>query len=166
MRRNGVQVKMDRDWKMHRCVLTFSSKPWNWSFYGVVLEMTEKKCTKMQNARADRLYFFIKRIVLWHLCRCRRRCLKSLLFTVVSFFRWYWWSSRIVSWRQYSHSAGVLWSAGQNYRQQDKTKETTARSDSVIIGVFPKDSEKCPIVINQWQYPDDNSESGRDSILL
>ena len=39
--------------------------------------MTAKKCTKIQNARAERLFLLIKPIVLWRSrCRRRRRCLK------------------------------------------------------------------------------------------
>ena len=53
-----------------------------WSFHVVVLQRTAKKCTKMWNARAERLFLLIKPIVLRH-CRCRRRrrCLRSPLNT-------------------------------------------------------------------------------------
>ena len=47
------------------------------------LQRTAEKCTKTQNARAERLFFLIKTIVLRR-CRFRRRCLSSLMRQAVS----------------------------------------------------------------------------------
>ena len=60
-------------------MLTFSTRPWIWSFHVVVLLMPAKKYTKTYNARVERLFLLFKPIVLWRSrCRCRRRCLSSL----------------------------------------------------------------------------------------
>ena len=58
----GTVLSSDREKKINRRVLTFSFKPWIWSFDVVVLQRTAKKCTKMHDAREDLL---IKPIVLW-----------------------------------------------------------------------------------------------------
>ena len=61
-------------------MLTFSTKPWIWSFRVVVLPRTAKKCTKIYNARAAPLFFSLYPIVLRRSRYCRRSsCLNSLL---------------------------------------------------------------------------------------
>lgn len=54
-------------------VLTSSTQPKIWSIHVVAKPRTTKKCTKMQNARAELLFLLIKPIVLWrsrsHRCR-------------------------------------------------------------------------------------------------
>ena len=57
---------------MFRQVLTSSTQPQIWSNHGVVKTRTAKKCTKMQNARAELLFLLIKPIVLWR-SRSRHR---------------------------------------------------------------------------------------------
>ena len=51
-----------------------------WSFHVVVLQRTEKKCTRMCNARAESLFCSLKPIV-FRRSRCRRcgGCLNSLM---------------------------------------------------------------------------------------
>ena len=61
------------------------NKPRMWSFHVIILQRTAKKCTKMQKARAERLFLLIKPIFLWRCrCRCRRRCLSSLMVPTVN----------------------------------------------------------------------------------
>ena len=62
-----------REMKLHRCVFTFSIKPWIWSFHIVVLQRTAQKCTEQCNARAETLFSLLKPFVQWR-SRCRRGC--------------------------------------------------------------------------------------------
>ena len=76
--RSGVQVKKENE----KFIVVRSRSPQMWLFHVVVLQRTAKKCTKMQNERAERLFFLIKPVVLKR-CRCRhrRRCLSSLIIS-------------------------------------------------------------------------------------
>ena len=74
---------------MFRSLLTFSTKPENWSIHVVVRTRTAaKKCTKMKNAlagSAELLFLLIRVIFLLSSCRrCRRPCVSSLVVLRVS----------------------------------------------------------------------------------
>ena len=62
------------------CSRSPKKKTYNWSFHVVVLQRTEKKCTRMCNARAESFFCSLKPIV-FRRSRCRRRggCLNSLM---------------------------------------------------------------------------------------
>ena len=54
-----IKIALNSKQKFEKFVVrfTFSTKHKIWSFLVVVLQWTAKKCTKMNNARADPLYF-------------------------------------------------------------------------------------------------------------
>ena len=77
----GMALKSSKTRKIHPRVFPFSKKKTeNWSFHVVVLQRTEKKCTRMCNARAESFFCLLKPIV-FRRSRCRRRggCLNSLM---------------------------------------------------------------------------------------
>ena len=78
----GVAYKLRKKMKNSPSCVHVLHKTLMWSFHVVVLQRTTKKCTKMKNARAERLFLLIKPIVLRR-CRLRprrrRRCLSSLI---------------------------------------------------------------------------------------
>ena len=78
----GMALKSSKRRKIHPRVFPFSKKKnlKTWSFHVVVLQRTEKKCTRMCNARAESLFCSLKPIV-FRRSRCRRcgGCLNSLM---------------------------------------------------------------------------------------
>ena len=75
-----------QEWKIYCCELALSSEPQIWKFHVVVWQTTSKHCTKKRAARAARLFSFIQPIKSFDLWRCRWRCRRQILNSVMKDF--------------------------------------------------------------------------------
>ena len=84
----------------------------------IVVSLCETKCSIF-----ERLTTNVISNVLYkeHLYNATKQLRETILYLIalssfIFLFRWHWWSGGIVSRRQYSHSARIWWSGGQDYR--------------------------------------------------